>query len=68
MVRAAVPVLAHRAAELGHRDQRDVGHARAEVPREGGDRLTEVAKPVGELTAAAALGGVRVTPGELGSL
>ena len=50
MVGAAIAVLLHGAAELGHRHDRHVRHPRTEVARERRDREAEVAQPVGELT------------------
>ena len=45
VIRAAVAVLPHRAAELRHRHDRHVGHAVAEIGDERGDRLREVVEP-----------------------
>ena len=66
VVGAAVAVLANRAAELRHRHDDDVTHARAEVLRERGDGVAEVAEVVGELSLRAPLAGVRVPAADVG--
>src|SRR5881394_4224187 len=60
MVRAAIAVLFHRAAKLGHGQNHDVVHALAKVGVQRSDRLTELPQQVAELTLLVAFVDVRV--------
>ena len=60
VVGAAIAVLVHRAPELRHRQDDDVGHAIAEVGDERRDAAAEVVEPRRELALRAALVDVRV--------
>ena len=55
VVGASVAVLAHRATELGHRENDGVLHPIAEVADERGNRSGEIVQPVGELSLRGAL-------------
>jgi hypothetical protein len=55
VVRATVPVLAHRAAELRYRHEEHVAHPRAEIAPKRGERRTELGEAAGELPVHPAL-------------
>src|SRR5882672_12204012 len=60
VVRAAVAVLAHRAAEFRHRQHDRVFHEIAQVGDERSDRAREVVEPAGELSLRGALVHMRI--------
>src|SRR5262245_44391353 len=66
VVRPTIAILPRRAAELRHRENRDVRHAVAEVLHERADRFREIVEPRRQLARRAALIHVCVPSADVG--